>query len=75
MKTVYPLQTKFVGGKKSDLISVIICSDNVTNEQSAPSFSKKTLSIIQLKSDAKGDNNVKGVYWHQIQASSTYSMH
>ena len=38
-------------GQIIHLLSIIMCFDNVTNKQSAPSFSKTTLSIFQLKSD------------------------
>ena len=38
-------------GQIIDLLSIIMCFDNVTYKQSAPSFSKTTLSIFQLKSD------------------------
>ena len=38
-------------GQIIHLLSIIMCFDNVTNKQSAPSFSKMTLSIFQLKSD------------------------
>ena len=41
-------------GQIFDLLSFIMCFDNVTNNQSAPSFSKTTLSIFQLKSDCYG---------------------
>ena len=33
------------------VLRIIMCFDNVTNTQSAPSFSKTVLSIFQLKSD------------------------
>ena len=38
-------------GQITDLLSIIVCFDNVTNKQSTPSFSKTALSIFQLKSD------------------------
>ena len=41
-------------GQIINLLSIIMCFDNVTNKQSAPSFSKTTLSNFQLKSDCLG---------------------
>ena len=38
-------------GQILDLLSIIMRFDNVTYKQSAPSFSKMTISIFQLKSD------------------------
>ena len=38
-------------GQIIDLLSFIMCFDNVTNKPSSPSFSKTPLSIFQLKSD------------------------
>ena len=38
-------------GQIINLLSIIMCFDNVSNKQSALSFSKLTLSIFQLKSD------------------------
>ena len=38
-------------GQIIHLLSIIMYFDNVTDQQSAPSFSKMTLSIFQLKSD------------------------
>ena len=40
-----------VKGQKIDLQSIIMCSANVTNKQSAPLFSKTAVSNFQLKSD------------------------
>ena len=51
-------------GQIIDLLSINLCFDNVTNKQSAPSFSKTTLSIFNWRAIAKGDNNVKGVYYY-----------
>ena len=38
-------------GQIIHLLSIIKCFANETNKQTAPSFSKMTLSIFQLKSD------------------------
>ena len=38
-----------VKGQKIDLLSIIMCFDNVTNKQSAPSFAKTTLSFFLIE--------------------------